>query len=383
MPRRVLSSLLLVLVVGWWSGVCLATNPTAASSQYLTIGVGDTVMIIAGQTSPNAFVEVADFGTIVGATSADGAGNFSLTLPAQNAGIHKPSVFVVDTEGRTSDTVLQPVSLFDHFITTVQFFMPPTISLASSSIPKGNIVEFTGQAVPMGSVYLLIDNLFSTTAVVDSNGLWGYSLDSTGLILGTHNVTAITGNSLGQTSAATRKLNFNITAAGATTPSPTPATSGGTGSSPTPRPIRHVTSSPSARPVSNTPLVVVAEPVVPILPSAPTVQLPVVVKEGEPPFRIQIDWGDGKIDEYVADSKAVTLNHPYAKPGQYIVKMYILETSGKFLQNQWTITMESSLTQINRLLQIALMVGFIIALLEVEYRQRKNRIGKKEEAVLL
>jgi hypothetical protein len=337
-----------------------AADPNGSSSSFVSIGVGDTVMRISGQTSPGAFVTIADFGQIIGMAVADVDGNFTADFPAQREDIHKPSVSARDTNALNTETVLIPTSLYAHSTTEVSFFLPPTIAITQSTIPLGNTVPLHGQTIPSGVIQLSVDNNASYSVTADTQGVWSADLPTDGLSLGSHTVFAQVSNGAGDMSYATRRLVFNVTKAGSTPPPPrpvtTPPTTGG--------PIHIIQSTP--------PRISIRQIITAPLQLAPVVEtrLPVEFLGGVGPYTVTVDWGDGRLEQILIDGSELPLAHKYVKPGSYNVKVYASDTAGNQETRVLPVRVYSVEDILLRTTQIGLMIFFFIFLAEHIYRRR-------------
>jgi len=203
--------LLTVLVI---LPLLLITNVRAQSvtqGTTVSVGVGDTVLVVTGSTSPNAFVTFKEGGSTIGTTSALANGSFSQTFPAQSPGIHNISIYARDSQNRLTDTVTVSVNLLEHFTTTLDVFLSPTIQLMSSQLTRGESLVIRGETIPNGTITITLDNgqTFQTTS--NSSGQWDYSLNTSNLSTGTHRIFAQASDGGGQQSHTTAERTFNVT----------------------------------------------------------------------------------------------------------------------------------------------------------------------------
>ncbi len=360
--RNRLLSLAWTIALGVMLGQAAAVRAdlTGSANGHVTIGVGDTAMTITGKTSPNAFVTIADFGQVIGTTVSGLDGYFSANFPAQQPDIHKPSVFARDSDGLYGETVLIATSLYPHFTTDVDFFLPPTLALASNSLPRGQGLVLGGRAFPDSVIVVTVDNSESFEIVVASDGNWSFELPTSDLSMGTHSLFAVNRTALGEQSAATRKQLFTVTRPTSVAPTPTPAP----GSTPTPRPVY------TPRPQSSqpTPISVHTEPPLVLVPVSES-RIPVTIAEGTGPYTVRVDWGDGGIEEIILDGNSVPLKHRYLKPGSYDVYIYVGDSTGAYKDTKIVLRVTSISSLIFDIIQLLLLFIFIIMLLEGIHRR--------------
>lgn len=184
----------------------------------VTIGVGDTVLTFSGKTSPGALVTLVENGAVVGTTIADNQGNFSKSLLAQTPGVHLIGIYATDENTLTTPTVNYSVSLTASVETTLSnIILPPTISLSTNALDKGNSLGISGLSVPVSTVTLFISSTTTTKTVSSgSDGSWSYSLNTGDLEQGDHSVYAKTTVTVGYQSESSTILSFKVN------PAPTP-----------------------------------------------------------------------------------------------------------------------------------------------------------------
>lgn len=173
----------------------LLTEPSATaqsqnSSTDVSIGVGETSLVITGITSPNAFITITEGGDISGTVNADIYGDFTHTFPTFTPGIHQISVYAQDTEGRTTDTVTKEVNVTEHFQTNLSFFLPPTLALNSQVLRPGESLQLSGSTIPNGKVTIVLDQTTPYQVTARTDGTWNIKIDSTALTAGSHTLYA-------------------------------------------------------------------------------------------------------------------------------------------------------------------------------------------------
>ena len=202
---RRLSRCLLLLVV-----LVLGLSRAWADDINLSLNVSDTVLIVNGQTSPLAFVTIAEGSTIMGTVTAGNDGRFSDTFTAQTPGIRSISIHAQDSASRITDTVTKSVNVTQQATTTLSVFLPPTLALATSSIVQGQTLNIDGETFPNSTVTLVVDNSTSFVAGSGANGQWSYGLDTTTLAGGGHNVFARTTDTSSNQSDPTSQRSFTV-----------------------------------------------------------------------------------------------------------------------------------------------------------------------------
>lgn len=179
----------------------------------VNLNVGDTILTVEGKTAPNAFVTILRGSTTIGTTSANSSGLFSRSFPAQSSGTQTIRVFAKTSDGKLTDTVSKNINLASQTETTVTFFLPTTIELASQTVQVGDDITFSGRTVPGATITLSIDNMTNRTVATNSAGVWSHSMSTTGFYIGMHNVFAIVNTQLGEYSQPTSQRMFQVIAA--------------------------------------------------------------------------------------------------------------------------------------------------------------------------
>lgn len=180
----------------------------AAENVTVTIGVGDTILSVTGQTSPNAFVTISKDGNVIGTTTAAADGTYSQTYPAQEPGIHQLSVFAYTPSGKTTDTVTIEVNIAEHATTSVEVFLPPTIEVEDTSLDENQRLVLGGETAPSATVTIFIDNADYAMIQADAQGLWYLDLATDPLAGGQHQLFARATNGFGEQSYPTTPRYF-------------------------------------------------------------------------------------------------------------------------------------------------------------------------------
>lgn len=198
------------LVFGGLLLAVAAVGPARADTA-VTIGVGDTTLLVSGWTAPNAFVTLLDNASVIGTITADSDGAYSQQISAVAPGLHQLRAYSRDVAGRLSDVAGLEVHVTEHFQTSASIFLPPSFTMADSTILRGTAVKLAGSTVPQGIVTLTLDGntTFQTTASVA--GEWTYTLNTTNLDIGLHELSAMaTAPNGGQQSFPAQARNLTI-----------------------------------------------------------------------------------------------------------------------------------------------------------------------------
>jgi hypothetical protein len=183
-----------------------------AETVSVTIGVGDTILSVSGQTSPDAFVTISKDGSVIGTTAADNSGAFGQTFPAQEPGIHQLSIFAHTAGGQNTDTVSLNVNIAEHATTTVDVFLPPTILVTDNSLDFGQQLELSGEAAPSSTIIIYVNNSDYATATADAQGLWNTSLNTGALPSGQHSLFVRAVDGVGEQSYPSASRSFSVAA---------------------------------------------------------------------------------------------------------------------------------------------------------------------------
>ena len=195
-----------------------------AEDSNVSVGVGDTILIVQGKTVSNAFVTISRGGSVIGTTTADAAGLYSQTYPAQSPGLRQVSVFAQTTNGNTTDVVSVNVNIAEHATTVVDLFLPPTISIANPSLAHGQPMLITGESCPACTITFYIDSSSYATTTADTDGQWQVSVSTTDLAAGQHTIFARAIDSGGAQSYPTTSRIFTVTASPSDPPAQLPVT---------------------------------------------------------------------------------------------------------------------------------------------------------------
>ncbi|HZM64140.1 MAG TPA: hypothetical protein VFB59_03340 [Candidatus Saccharimonadales bacterium] len=187
---------------------CCIGQPVKADDVSVTIGVGDTILVVQGKTSPNAFVTISRDGAVVGTTNADAAGIYSQTFPAQEPGLHQIHVVAQTVNGRQTDTISVIINIAEHATTTADIFLPPTLVVGQTDLAHDEPLQIQGETCPDCTVTVYIDDADVTLVAADASGNWNASISTIGFSSGEHSFFVRASDSLGAQSYPTTLRRF-------------------------------------------------------------------------------------------------------------------------------------------------------------------------------
>jgi hypothetical protein len=175
----------------------------AAQVVTVTIGVGDTILSVSGQTSPGAFVTISKNGSTIGTTTAAADGSYGVTIPAQEPGIHTYRLAAQTPGGQNTNPVDVNVNITEHATTNLYVFLPPTLQIATLSPAYGQPVAVSGETAPDVDVMVYMDNVIYATVQADGQGRWSAVISTASLAGGNHQLFARAVDGLGEQSYPT------------------------------------------------------------------------------------------------------------------------------------------------------------------------------------
>lgn len=178
-------------------------------------------VLFKGMAYPNALLTILKQGQVAATFLADNQGYFEKKLTGLIEALYAFGIFAEDSESRRSITLNFQINVFWGTRTTISnIFIPPTISLTRTQIPKGGILDIKGEAFPESNIYLSISPDFITTETTRANSLgkWLFSLDTSNLQERIYQVKAKGVSDGGQQSEFSQSLSFTV---GAPLPFPT------------------------------------------------------------------------------------------------------------------------------------------------------------------
>ena len=156
---------------------------------------------VTGTAEPGATVVVTIDGTVVGTTTADQDGNWTLTLDTPlDDGNYSLTATATDAAGNTAQATVT-FTVDSHTSTAVTITAP----LDGSTVT--GVTELSGTAEPGATVVITIDGVVVGTTTADQDGNWSFTLDAP-LGEGTHSVTVTATDSQGESSQVS--ISFTI-----------------------------------------------------------------------------------------------------------------------------------------------------------------------------
>ncbi|MGJ7505097.1 Ig-like domain-containing protein [Variovorax sp. ZT5P49] len=175
----------------------------------------DTTPTLVGTATPGAAVTVKEGAALLGSTTADANGNWSLTLPVQGEGAHNYTATAVNAAGKngeaslalTIDTSAPNVPAIGGATDDVGSVQGP---LANGGVSDDTTPTLTGSSATPGDVIQVYDNgsaIGSTT--VKADGSWSFT-PTTPLAEGAHRLTATAIDSVGNESRPSGDFVVNV-----------------------------------------------------------------------------------------------------------------------------------------------------------------------------
>ncbi|MDO8264982.1 MAG: dockerin type I repeat-containing protein [Candidatus Parcubacteria bacterium] len=179
-------------------------------------------VIFQGKAFPSAFITILKDNYVAATFLADSKGTFYKNLIGLPAGMYSFGIRAQDSEGRDSVTLNFKTELINGFTVDISgIFIPPTISVSSSNIKKGESVDILGQVFDGSDVNAFI---FPEGIFVKAENLifgrWLLKLDTGQLAEGEHNVRAKAFFN-GEQSLFSESVSFFVSPSGEPAPTPT------------------------------------------------------------------------------------------------------------------------------------------------------------------
>jgi len=154
-----------------------------------SVDLGDTSVSINGRAFPNQTVHIVKDASEIGTVRANADGVFKFSA-ASEPGTATFGFWSVDANGTRSTTFNTTFDVSQGAITTISgVYIPPTISLDKTSVPRGELIIFRGQTVPNATVRIYIDNsAIIEQATASSDGKWTFTFDSGKVSQASHTV---------------------------------------------------------------------------------------------------------------------------------------------------------------------------------------------------
>ncbi|MGB7800843.1 MAG: BapA/Bap/LapF family large adhesin [Buttiauxella sp.] len=185
----------------------------------------DTLPTLSGTSEANAIITLRDGNTIIGTTTANSAGEWSLDpTTALGQGNHNLTVTATDAAGNVSNpsgvfaVVIDSVAPTAPLIVTVTDNTAPNIGPITSGQPTNEtrpVITGTGE---IGSTITVSDgNQVLGTTTVGAGGTWSFT-PGTPLGIGSHNLTVTATDTTGNVSAPSAAFNVLVDLAAPTAP---------------------------------------------------------------------------------------------------------------------------------------------------------------------
>lgn len=148
----------------------------------------ETKVIIKGQAYPNSEIHILKDGKEITTTKADSKADFKKEISEITPGIYTFALWAEDKDGIKSITYTLTFRVISNVITTVSgIFLPSTIDIDNTSIPKGEILNIFGQTVPEVKVDVhVLSSEIVTTVSSDEIGAWLLPFNTEPLDEGAH-----------------------------------------------------------------------------------------------------------------------------------------------------------------------------------------------------
>lgn len=152
------------------------------ASYYISVGAQIitpyTALDISGYSSPDSFISMSESGSIVGTTSTDMSGAFTMSLTAIESGAHAYTLGGSDSDNLSTTQTTVNVFLPDGRLTIVRgILLSPTITGNQTQIKPGDPITFHGKAKPQSNLNLFIESpLRSYSVLTDVDGKWSYTV---------------------------------------------------------------------------------------------------------------------------------------------------------------------------------------------------------------
>ena len=159
-------------------------------------------------------------GSTVSSSNINSSGNFSWTPAAKDAGSHKITVNVSDSEGRSASGSLTITvgggTSNSTSVTSVPATLILTAPVPDASIPVGATVTFSALAYGFSNPTFSVSDAFSGTSISKSNinSSGNFSWTPTSRDMGTHNLTVTVSDTLSHSATATAQITVTAALAG-------------------------------------------------------------------------------------------------------------------------------------------------------------------------
>ncbi len=162
-------------------------------------GPAQPSIIITGVGMPNTPIAVLEDGTALpsAGTTADSAGNFSISIPSLPQGTYSFTLIENGPNGVALSSYTETVTVVAGTTESIAgVLLPPSIDFATSTVALGASTTIAGVAAPSSTVEIQVtgqsagSGTVKGTAAANAQGAWSYDLATAGLTADTYQVTA-------------------------------------------------------------------------------------------------------------------------------------------------------------------------------------------------
>ncbi|MBE9180560.1 type I secretion C-terminal target domain-containing protein [Oculatella sp. LEGE 06141] len=177
-----------------------------------------TTPVLDGKAAPNEKLEIYSGTTLLGTTTSDSSGDWSLTVPTAFApdGVYNLTVKALDGSGNVVDTSSALTLTIDTIANTSLPDLADSSDLGSSNsdnITSDTTPTFTGTAEANSTVEIFNGDVSLGTATANGSGVWTFT-PSSPLALGSYSIKTVVTDVAGNVSAASEPLNVVINTTG-------------------------------------------------------------------------------------------------------------------------------------------------------------------------
>jgi len=161
-------------------------------------GPSSPSLVIHGVALPSSEILVLRDGTAVPQrTTSDGNGDFTVNIPSLAQGVYTFTLYINDGNGqRISEQTFTMTIVAGTANSVTGLVMPPSVSLATSTVAPGKKVTISGESEPSSTVEIWVTSQqgakspVEVTAGAGEDGRWSYAVDTTGFAVDTYEVKA-------------------------------------------------------------------------------------------------------------------------------------------------------------------------------------------------
>jgi len=147
-----------------------------------------TKVVLQGKAYPGSIIHILKDGKEITTTKTDSAANFKKEIAEITSGIYTFGLWTEDKDGVKSITYTLTFSVSVNTVTTVSgIFLPPTISLDKTFLPRGGTLNIFGQTIPEVEVEVYVASSEVVEKVcADAIGAWLLAFNTAPLDEGEH-----------------------------------------------------------------------------------------------------------------------------------------------------------------------------------------------------